>query len=172
MSKESEYKCKVCGANIDINLPHYVLSFKKEALEGGEKKVLESVEGPIICLDCGQEGMESVLRELKLTFDSDTELKEKMEKIRQSADIIALMKDYDISGERIGVSNLYLARCPFHDQEASFLIDGDRKEYFCLCEGLSGDIFSFVINYNRDIKQTHTTLKQAVDTLIEKYHLQ
>ena len=94
-----------------------------------------------------------------------------MQLVEKSIDMKDLMKEYGISGEKIGVDNQFLARCPFHDQEASFLIDVDRKEYFCLCEGLRGDVFSFVINYDRDIKHIHTTLKQAVDYLMEKFQI-
>ena len=80
-----------------------------------------------------------------------------------------LMKEYKISGEKVGTKNQYLAKCPFHDQESSFLIDAKNKEYFCFCEGLRGDIFSFFINFYRDVNHLHTTLKQAVDYLMEKF---
>lgn len=164
--------CKICGNNIDPKNPYFILTFNKEAVEDGSKKVLQSVEGAKICEECGEEGVNSVIRQLKLIFDFDTELKEKMEKVEKSVDMINLLKDYGISGEKVGVTNQYLAKCPFHEQESSFLIDANTKEYFCLCEGLRGDIFSFVINYDRDVNQKHTTLKQAVDSLIEKYNIQ
>lgn len=170
--KETAQTCKICGKNIELKSPHYILTFNKESVEEGEKKILESVEGAKICQDCGEEGLNSVLRQIKLIFDSDTQLKEKMKKVERAVDMLTLMKDYGISGEKVGISNQYLATCPFHDQEASFLIDADKKEYFCFCEGLRGDIFSFVINYERDLHYTHTTLKQAVDSLISKYSIQ
>ena len=91
-----------------------------------------------------------------------------MESIAKSINILDLMKEYGITLEKIGTDNQYLAKCPFHGLEASFLVDGDKKEYFCFCEGLKGDVFSFVINYDRDINHKHTTLKQAVDYLMEK----
>jgi len=172
MEEEVINKCKICGNNIDLKNPHFILTFNKEAMEDGDKKVLQSVEGAKICEECGEGGINSVLYQLKIIHDFDTELKEKMEKIEKSVDMISLMKDFGISGEKVGVSNQYLAKCPFHDQEASFLIDAERKEYFCFCEGLRGDMFSFVINYDRDINQNHTTLKQAVDFLMEKYEIQ
>jgi DNA primase len=84
----------------------------------------------------------------------------------------ALMKEFGISGDKVGTKNQYLAKCPFHDQEASFLIDAKTKEYFCFCEGLRGDVFSFVINYDRDVNHKHMTLKQAVDYLMEKFPIQ
>jgi len=95
-----------------------------------------------------------------------------MQAIEKSIDIVEMMKGYGISGEKMGIANQYLAKCPFHNQESSFLIDADNKEYFCFCEGLKGDVFSFVINYERDINKKHTTLKQAVDFLMEKFQIQ
>ena len=99
-------------------------------------------------------------------------LKEKMHSLEESIDMLHLMKEYKISAEKMGTKNQYLAKCPFHNQESSFLIDANNKEYFCFCEGLAGDIFSFIINYDRDVSQKHTTLKQAVDILAEKFPLQ
>ena len=172
MKKETANTCKICGNNIDLNNPHFILAFNKEAVEGESKKVIDTTEGAKICEECGESGVDSVLRHLKLIFDFDTELNEKMEKIEKSVEMLTLMKDYGITGEQADKSNQYLAKCPFHDQDSSFLFDTYKKEYFCLCEGLRGDIFSFVINYDRDINHNHTTLKQAVDTLIEKYNIQ
>ncbi len=161
-------QCKICNKNIDPKDPHFILTFNKEAMEDGDKKILKSEEGALICEECGEEGLSSVLWNLKIIHDADTELKEKIETIQKSINFIDLMKDYGISGEKFGIDNQYLTKCPFHNQESSFLIDGDRKEYFCFCEGLKGDIFSFIINYDRDVNHKHTTLKQAVDLLMEK----
>jgi len=172
MEEEIMDKCKICGNDIDLKNPHFILTFNKEALEDGSKKILDSVEGAKICEECGQEGLESVIGQLKIIHDADTELNKKMEKIEKSVDMITLMTDYGVSGEKVGVRNQYLAKCPFHDQESSFLIDAKKKEYFCFCEGLSGDILSFVINYDRDVNHKHTTLKQAVDLLMEKFNIQ
>ena len=172
MSEEATLKCQICGNKIDLKIPHFILTFNKEALENGNKKILESVEGAKICPERGQEGLSMVLRQLKIINDFDTELKEKMERINKSVDMMNLMQDFSISGEKVGVSKQYLAKCPFHDQESSFLFDAKRKEYFCFCEGLKGDVFSFVINYERDVNKKHMTLKQAVDFLMEKYQIQ
>lgn len=172
MNEEATHACQICGNNIDLKNPHFILIFNKEALENGDKKILESVEGAKICEECGQEGLSSVLRQLKLINDFDTELKEKMERVKKSMDMMTLMKDFGVSGEKVGVTKQYLAKCPFHDQESSFLFDAKRKEYFCFCEGLKGDVFSFVINYERDVNKKHLTLKQAVDFLMEKYQIQ
>jgi hypothetical protein len=161
--------CKICGKEIDEKNTHFTLAFNKKATQDGEKKVIHSEEGTIICEECGNEGLSSVLRNLKLINDADTELKAKMKTLEKSVDMMALMKAYGISGEAAGTRNQFLARCPFHDQEASFLIDAKNKEYFCFCEGLKGDIFSFIINYDRDVGHKHTTLKQAVDLLMEKF---
>jgi len=168
MKQEVKTQCKICSKTIDLQSPHFILSFDKEIIEKDSKKILESTEAAKICEDCGQEGLPSVLRNLKLIHEADTALAEKMKLVQKSINILDLMKDYGISGEKAGVDNRYLATCPFHQQEASFLIDADKKEYFCFCEGLQGDVFSFVINYDRDVNQKHTTLKQAVDFLIGK----
>jgi hypothetical protein len=172
MKGEGMIQCKICGKDIDSKSPYFTLSFNKEVKEDGTKKVIESKEAATVCEDCGAEGLFSVLRQLKLIHDADTDLTKKMEAIDKSVDFLALMKDYGISGEKIGTENQYLAKCPFHGQESSFLIDADKKEYFCFCEGLEGDVFSFVINYERDINKKHTTLKQAVDLLIERFPIQ
>jgi hypothetical protein len=172
MKGESMRKCRICGKDIDPKNPYFTLSFNKEAIENGTKKIIETQEAAAVCEECGGEGLSSVLRHLKLFHDADTELGKKMEVIEKSVDFLALMKEFGISGEKIGTENQYLAKCPFHDQELSFLIDADRKEYFCFCEGLKGDAFSFIINYERDINHKHTTLKQAVDFLMEKFPIQ
>jgi hypothetical protein len=165
-------KCKICGKDIDENNPYFVVAFNKKATEQGEKKTIHSEEGATVCEECGNEGLPSVLRNLKLIDDADTELNEKMKSLEKSVDMLELMEEYGISGEKIGTKNQYLTKCPFHNQEASFLIDTKNKEYFCFCEGLKGDIFSFVINYDRDVGHRHTTLKQAVDHLMEKFPTQ
>ncbi len=161
--------CKICNKDIDFNLPHYILYFNKEAAENDEKKVLESQEGAAICEDCGGEGLPSVLVHLKMIHDADTELGKKIQAVLQSVNMKKLMEDYGLSLEKFGVDNEYLAKCPFHSQESSFLIDATKKEYFCFCEGLKGDAISFVINYDRDVNHKHTTLKQAVDFLLEQF---
>ena len=165
-------QCKICGKDIDPKIPFFVISLNKEAIENGKKKLIQSEEGASVCEECGKEGLTSVLRHLKLIHDSDTELTQKMQSIEKSIKMEALMKEFGISGEKVGTKNQYLAKCPFHNQEASFLIDATTKEYFCFCEGLRGDVFSFVINYDRDVNQKHMTLKQAVDFLIEKFPIQ
>jgi hypothetical protein len=172
MKGENVSQCNICGNNIDPKIPFFVISFNKETIEKGTKKIIQSEEGASICEECGLEGFTSVLRHLKLIHDSDTELNQKMQSIEKSINMEALMKEFGISGEKVGTKNQYLAKCPFHDQEASFLIDAKAKEYFCFCEGLRGDVFSFVINYDRDVNHKHMTLKQAVDYLKEKLPIQ
>jgi hypothetical protein len=162
-------QCKICSNDIDKNDSYFVLSLNKEETEEGEKKITDSEEGIQICMECGSEGLSSVLKNLHFIDEADTELNQKMKSLEESVDMQELMKAYGISGEKVGTRNQYLTNCPFHNQEASFLIDAKNKEYFCFCEGLQGDIFSFVINYDRDVEHKHTTLKQAVDHLMEKF---
>lgn len=165
-------QCKICGKDIEEKNPYFVLSFNREEIQEGEKKTTPSAEAVTICEECGSEGFASVLHNIKIINDADTELAEKMRSLEKSVDMLELMKQYGISGEKVGTKNQYLAKCPFHNQEASFLVDAKNKEYFCFCEGLKGDIFSFVINYDRDVEHKHMTLKQAVDHLMEKFPVQ
>ncbi len=165
-------QCKICGKEIDPKNPHFVLTFNKEILENGHKNIIKTEEGALICQECGEEGLQSVLHNLKMINNADTHLNEKMELIAKSIDFLEVMKSFGISGEKISIDNQYLAKCPFHNEESSFLIDADRKEYFCICEGIKGDVFSFVINYDRDVNHKHTTLKQAVDFLMEKFQIE
>ena len=165
-------QCKICGKDIDPKNPHFILTFKKESLENGNKKIIKTEEGAMICEECGEEGLPSVLHNLKLINDADTRLNEKMELITKSVNFLEVMKEFGISGEKISIDNQYLAKCPFHNQESSFLIDADNKEYFCICEGIKGDVFSFVINYERDVNHKHMILKQAVDYLMEKFQIE
>ena len=165
-------QCKICGKDIDPKNPHFILTFNKESLENGDKKIIKTEEGAMICEECGEEGLPSVLHNLKLINDADTRLNEKMELITKSINFLEVMKEFGISGEKISIDNQYLAKCPFHNQESSFLIDADNKEYFCICEGIKGDVFSFVINYERDVNHKHMTLKQAVDYLMEKFQIE
>ncbi len=162
-------QCKVCGKNIEPQSPHFILAFNKKGMVEGELKIISSEEAAVVCEDCGEEGLRHVLWNLKLIHDSDTELEKKMRLIEERVKIEDLMKEYGISGEKVGVNNQYLARCPFHNQENSFLIDLNKNEYFCFCEGLQGDVISFIINYARDIDHKHMTLKQAVDFLLDKF---
>jgi len=164
-------QCKICGKSIDPEESYFTLIFNKEAIEDGEKKVVNSEEGAQICEECGNDGLSSVLKNLQIFHDSDTQLNAKMKLIEKSINMMDLMNEYGISGEKVGTKNQFLAHCPFHNQEASFLIDAKNKEYFCFCEGLRGDIFSFVINYDRDVHHKHTTLKQAVDFLMAKFQI-
>lgn len=160
--------CRVCGKNFDPHSPHFILLFNKEATDNGAKKTLHSEEAALICEECGGEGPSSVLHNLKIIHDIDTELTEKMQKIRKAVKMSDLMKEHGMAGEKVGTGRQYLTACPFHGQEASFLFDDDNEDYFCFCEGLKGDAFSFVVNYYRDVKKQHITLKQAVDILMER----
>jgi len=49
MEEEIMDKCKICGNDIDLKNPHFILTFNKEASENGSKKILDSVEGAKIC---------------------------------------------------------------------------------------------------------------------------
>src|SRR6266478_1897024 len=63
------------------------------------------------------------------------------------ADIIAII------GSRIPLKkegNNYVARCPFHDEKsASFKVSPTKKIYKCFGCGISGDVLSFVEQFDR-----------------------
>lgn len=160
--------CKVCRKPIELKSPHFTLIFNKETEENGAKKTLKSETGGLICEDCGEEGLSSVLHNLKIIHDTDTDLAEKMGTAFKAIKISSLMKEYGITGRKIGTGSQFLAKCPFHSQENSFIYDDDNRDYYCVCEGLNGDIFSFLINYERDVNKKHITLKQAADVMMEK----
>lgn len=158
--------CNICGKSIDPNLTYHVISVQQLTGEGNLRQILESREVAFICGDCYQEGLGNVFLNLRHIHGADTRLLEKMETIKKSLSLVDVLKEFNISGEPAGTSHLFLARCPFHQQESSFLYDD--KEYYCFCEGLRGDIFSFVMNYYRDVERQEMTLKKAVDFLMSK----
>ncbi len=158
--------CNICGKSIDPNFTYHVITIQQVKGESNQRQILNSQEMAFICDDCFQEGLGNVFLNLRSIHGADTRLQEKMETIKKSLSLVDVLKEFGISGEPAGTSHLFLARCPFHQQESSFLFDD--KEYYCFCEGLKGDIFSFVMNYYRDVERKKMTLKEAVDFLMGK----
>ena len=158
--------CHICSKAIDPNQAYHVISVQEVRGEGTSREILGSQEVAFICDDCFEEGLGNVFLNLRHIHGADTRLLEKMETIKKSLSLVNLLKEFGITGEPAGTSHLFLARCPFHQQESSFLYDD--KEYYCFCEGLRGDIFSFVMNYYRDVERKEMTLKKAVDFLMSK----
>jgi len=67
-----------------------------------------------------------------------------IEKIRDSIDILDLVKDYVPSVKRSGTS--YKACCPFHQEKTpSFTVSTDKGLYYCFGCQTGGDIFDFLM---------------------------
>ena len=67
-----------------------------------------------------------------------------VEKIRDSIDILDLVKDYVPNVKRSGTS--YKACCPFHQEKTpSFTISPDKGLYYCFGCQTGGDIFDFLM---------------------------
>ncbi|MCX7975194.1 MAG: CHC2 zinc finger domain-containing protein [Candidatus Aminicenantes bacterium] len=158
--------CHLCSKKIEATETYHLISVNQVKGEGNSRQILGSQEVAFICDDCFNEGLGNVFLSLRHIHRADTQLLEKMEAVKKSLNLVDLLKEFAIIGEPVGTSNLYLARCPFHQQDSSFLYDD--KEYYCFCEGLKGDIFSFIMNYYRDIERQEMTLKKAVDFLMSK----
>ena len=69
------------------------------------------------------------------------------ERIRDSVDIV------DVIGERIPLRKAgknFVARCPFHAEKTpSFNVNPERQIYRCFGCGVGGDVFRFVMDYDR-----------------------
>ena len=67
-----------------------------------------------------------------------------IEKIRDSVDILDIVKEYVPSLKRSGTS--YKACCPFHQEKTpSFTVSPDKGLYYCFGCQTGGDIFDFVM---------------------------
>ena len=68
-----------------------------------------------------------------------------IEKIKSNLTIVEVISDY-LKLERSGSS--FKAKCPFHNEKtASFYVSPDKGIYKCFGCGKSGDIFSFICDY-------------------------
>ena len=84
-----------------------------------------------------------------------------VEQIRDSIDILDLVKDYVPSIRRSGTS--YKACCPFHQEKTpSFTISPDKGLYYCFGCQTGGDIFDFLM------KIENLSFNEAVRKLAER----
>ncbi len=84
-----------------------------------------------------------------------------IEKIRDSIDILDLVKDYVPNVKRSGTS--YKACCPFHQEKTpSFTISPDKGLYYCFGCQTGGDIFDFLM------KIESLSFNEAVRKLAER----
>ena len=73
--------------------------------------------------------------------------KESIEALKNSLDIVAIISHY-IELKRAGIN--YSACCPFHGEKTpSFMVSPSRGSYHCFGCGVSGDAFSFVMEYEK-----------------------
>ena len=87
-----------------------------------------------------------------------------IEQIMQKIDIVDLIGSY-VSVERKGRD--YWACCPFHSEKTpSFQIRADNQYYHCYGCQKSGNIFKFIMEYDK------ATFNEAVETLANKAGLE
>ena len=68
--------------------------------------------------------------------------------IKQNVDIVALAGDYGLALHRAG--SKFKALCPFHDDHnPSLELNPDRQTYKCWSCGAGGDVFDFVVAFDR-----------------------
>ena len=68
--------------------------------------------------------------------------------IKHAVDIVALVGDYGFDIRRTG--STYKTLCPFHDDHnPSLVLNPDRQSYKCWSCGAGGDVFDFVIQYEK-----------------------
>ena len=75
----------------------------------------------------------------------DNSINEKINEIRQQSDIV------DVVSRHINVvkkGRNYFAICPFHnDSNPSMMVSPDKQIYKCFSCGASGNVFTFIMNY-------------------------
>lgn len=85
---------------------------------------------------------------------------EVIEKIRKDSDIVEVISEY-IPLEHKGKN--YFGVCPFHDDHApSMSVSPDKQIYKCFSCGASGNVFSFVMDYD------HLSFPDAVSKLANR----
>lgn len=83
--------------------------------------------------------------------------REVLDQIRERIDIVQLVSRY-IELKRAGRN--FTARCPFHNEKSpSFIVSPEIQRYKCFGCGKSGDIFTFVMEYE------HIDFKEALEKL-------
>jgi len=90
--------------------------------------------------------------------------KEKIEEIREKADIVAVVSDYLALKKR---GKNYLALCPFHSEKtASFTVSQEKQLFHCFGCGEGGNVFAFVM------KMEKVEFPEAVEIVGEKLGIQ
>jgi len=90
----------------------------------------------------------------------DNQNKIQLDEIRERIDIVNLISKY-IPVQKSGKN--FSARCPFHNEKTpSFMISPDLQRYKCFGCGKSGDIFTFVMDYE------HIDFREALEKLAKE----
>lgn len=86
--------------------------------------------------------------------------KEKIEEIREKADIVSIISEYLPIKKR---GKNYLALCPFHSEKtASFTVSGEKQLFHCFGCGEGGNVFAFIM------KMDKVEFPEAVEIVGEK----
>ena len=87
--------------------------------------------------------------------------KEKLEEIRNRADIVAIISEY-VTLKKSGKN--YRALCPFHAEKTpSFNVNADKQVFYCFGCQKGGDVITFLKEVN------NITFVEAVKQLAERY---
>ncbi len=86
---------------------------------------------------------------------------EKIEEVRESADIVDIISEY-IPIKKTGKN--YTGLCPFHsEKKPSFTVSPIKQLYHCFGCGASGNVITFVMNYES------VSFIEAIEILAKKY---
>ena len=86
---------------------------------------------------------------------------DKIDEVREAADIVEVIGSY-ITIKKTGKN--YTALCPFHsEKKPSFVISPEKQIYHCFGCGASGNVFTFVMNYES------VNFAEAVEILAKRY---
>lgn len=93
----------------------------------------------------------------------DSQRDEVKNQVRETADIVQVIGDV-VELKRAG--SRYTGLCPFHAEKTpSFSVNPQRQFFHCFGCGESGDVFSFVMKYNR------FSFPEALKELARRYHI-
>ena len=92
-----------------------------------------------------------------------------VDQIKSRIDILSLVGSY-IKLDKAGSS--WKGRCPFHNEKTpSFFVSPDRGSYYCFGCGASGDIFTFVEEFEGlDFKGALKLLADRAGVTLEPYN--
>src|SRR3989338_4172063 len=91
-----------------------------------------------------------------------------VDQIKSRIDILSLVSSY-IKLDRVGKS--WKSKCPFHNEKTpSFFVSPERESYYCFGCGASGDIFTFIEEFEGlDFKGALKLLADRAGVALEVY---